>query len=566
MSSHKLQISDGTTTKSFISGDNMALVGYEPITSVDGGLITERFRVNFTSQTPATNTANINTLNKLFLQARNYARTETGAKVYAGLDPGTSGTVWRSRLFDGSIRFNEKVLGKQYDQTIMAEIEWTRQPFWEGALTQIPLTNASATDDTDGITISNRSDGGTAQVETATIVGTIGPAGAGTATVTLTATGLAGSPLATVVDLANDDTPTISAGKMATAMNLVSAITDRFNVSSSGADLIVTRLVPEANDGDLNIAYANTTTSDLVDDPTSVDTTAGSATDHENWVSIKAANVVGDLPAPIKLQLYNSKDADAADEFYVFHNVYSTPASLDHVLEGEDATGATVTAVADGTSSDGFYGSLSYTATVETLIATWALSTTELTYMAGGRFAILARWAADFPYTDMSLRLKLEGTSSVLWTGNLNPILDTRQLHLLDTMRLPPYLAGQSALKGINLKLYALRNESGAHTIKLDYLQLSPISGQGGWKRFLSVDNGVAYQEYFTHDDTEGITYRTDTSSKIIAEFANYGGPIMLVPGAVQKLYMTSCDYNGDAHVDQTWTTKLWYRPRRSSF
>ena len=543
----------------------MALVGYEPITSVDGGLITERFRVNFTSQTPATNTANINTLNKLFLQARNYARTETGAKVYAGLDPGTSGTVWRSRLFDGSIRFNEKVLGKQYDQTIMAEIEWTRQPFWEGALTQIPLTNASATDDTDGITISNRSDGGTAQVETATIIGTIGPAGAGTATVTLTATGLAGSPLATVVDLANDDTPTISAGKMATAMNLVSAITDRFNVTSSGADLIVTRLVPEANDGDLNIAYANTTTSDLVDDPTSVDTTAGSATDHENWVSIKAANVVGDLPSPIKLQLYNSLNgSDATDEVYVFHNVYSTPASLNHILEGEDATGGTVTAIADGTSSDGFYGQLTYTATTETLVATWSIPTATLDYMKGGRFKIMARWAVDFPYTDMYLHAKIIDGNVIKHEGKLKWIPTTRQLHEIDTFDAPTTKNGQISLRAVDLKLYALRGQAGAHTIKLDYLEIVPAST--GWKRFKTDGNGIAYQEYLIHNATEGITYKTDTSAKNGQDFSDYGPPIMMIPNAVQKLYITTCDYNGDAHVEQTWTVKLWYRPRRSAF
>ena len=567
MSAHVLQISDGTTTKSFVTGNDMALIAYEPQTSLSGENITETARVNFTSKTPSTNTTNINTINRLFEQARNYARTETGAKVYIGLDPGTSGTVWRSRVFNGKINMSDEVLAvRQYDQTLQLEIEWERQPFWEGALTAVPLTNASATDDTAGITITNCTDGGTAQVETATVVGTIDPAGAGNASFIVTAAGMTGSGDTTAVAVANDDTATQVATKAATAINLDSDITAMFNITSSGADLILTRLVAAADDGTMNVAYTNGTCSGLTPDATSADTVAGSAANHENWVSIKAAGVTGDLPAPIKLQMYNSLDADAADEIFVFHNVYSTPASLDHFIEGEAATGVTVTATPDATSCADFYGALTYTATTETLVATWAISTTELSYMAGGRFAVLARWAADFPYTNMWLRLKLESSTAVLWTGNLSLIPDTRQLHLLDTLRLPPYLAGQSALKGINMTLYALRAEAGAHTTKLDYLQLSPISGDGGWKRFLSVDNGVAYQEYFTHDDTDNITYRTDTSAKIIAEFADYGGPIMLIPNAVQKLYMSSVDYNGDAHTNQTWTVKLWYRPRRSSF
>ena len=568
MSAHVLRITDGTTTKTFTSGDSMSLVTYDPQVSLNGEDITETFRVNLTSKTPATNTATFQALERLFMQARNYAETETGKRVYAELDPGTSGTAWRSQIRNGRVTLNGEVLAtRQYDQTIMATVTWTRQGFWEGALTAVPLTNASAADDVAGIGISNRADGGTCQVETATIVGTIGPAGAGLADVILTAAGMTGSPITTEVSLANDDTPTQSAVKMAAALNLNSDITDIFNITSSGADLIATRLVAAANDTDMNIAYDNNTTSDLTPDATSANTVAGSATDHENWVSIKAAGVAGDLPAPIKLQMYNSKSgADASDEIYVFHNVYSTPASLDHILEGEEATGGTVTDTPDATSSGGFYAALTYTATTETLVATWALSTTELSYMAGGRFKILARWAADFPYTDMWLRLKLEGANSVLWTGDLSLIPNTRQLHELDTCRLPPYLAGQAALKGINLKLYALRNQAGAHTTKLDYLQLSPISGYNGWKRFVSVDDGVEYQEYFTHDATEGFTYRTDTSSKIIAEFTDYGGDIMLVPNAVQKLYMLSCDESGDAHVEQTWTVKLWYRPRRNVF
>jgi hypothetical protein len=425
----------------------MKLIRYEPRISMNGEDIQEVAEVDFVS-TASANTANIQAINRLFEQARNYERTETGPKVYIEFDPGTSGTAWRSRVKTGGVILHNTILGPwQYDTRFRLKIEWTRQPFWEGALTQIPLTNASATDDTAGITITN----------------------------------------------ANDATA-------------------------------------------------------------------------ENWVSIKAADVVGDLPAPIKLQMYNSKNgADETDEIYVFHNVHSTPASLDHILEGEDATGAGITDTGDATDSGDFFASIAWTATTETLVATWALASADLDYMAGGRFAILARWDAAFPYTNVWLRLKLEGTSSVLYTGNLSLIPDLRGLHWLDTFRLPPYLAGQANLKGVNLKLYALRNTAGEHTIALDYLMLGAISGDNGWKRFVSVDVGIAYQEYFTHDDTEGFTYRTDTSADIIAEFTGYGGPILLTPNAVQKLYFLTADENGLAKVDQTWTIKLWYRPRRNS-
>ena len=571
MSAHVFQISDGTTTKSFISGNDMKLIRYQPLTSLDGEDVTERFSVNFTSKTPATNAANINTINKLFEQAKNYANTKTGAKVYAGFDPGTSGTVQRSLIRTGRIILNDEVLAtRQYDQTLQLEIEWTRQGFWEGALTQIPLSNTSATDDTSGITVNNGNDAGTCQAETAVIVGTI--TGDGNASVTVTATGMAGSPITELVAVLNGDGAGAVATKMAAQLNTNSTITDLFYVSTNGIALIMTKLVPAANDTNLNIAYTNVSCTGLTPDATSNDTTAGSTTVHENWVSIDGSDVVGDIPAPIKVQMYNSyNSANEVDEIYIFHNVYSTPASLTHILEGEAATGATVSRAVAGAgdstiNNSGFYGLLTYTATTETLIATWELATAQLTYMAGGRFAVLSRYHSAFSYNDMSLRIVLTSANgSVLWRGDLVAITNYRALQFIDTLRLPPYLYGQANLKGIYLKLYALRNQAGAHSLYLDYIQLSPISGDGGFKRFLSVDVGVLYQEYFTHDAIEGYTYRTDTSSKIISEFTDYGGSINLVPGASQKLYFNSCDTNEESLVKQTWTVKLWYRPRRNS-
>ena len=426
----------------------MKLIKFEPKASPDGKDITESAEVHFTAVV-ATNRANIQLINRLFEQARNYAKTETGPRVYVDFDPGSSGTAWRSQITDGRVIFDNEVLGPwQYDTRIKTTIEWTRQPFWEGALTAVPLTNASASDDVAGITITNADD--------------------------------------------------------ATA---------------------------------------------------------------ENWVSIKAADVVGDLPAPIKLQMYNSKSgADATDEIYVFNNVYSTPASLAHVYEGEDATGAGITDTGSATDSGDFYADIDWTATTETLIATWAISGAELDYMNGGRFKVLVRWHAAFPYADVWLRINQESANSVIKTGEQRLIPDLRELHELDTQRFgDAELADQAA---INLTLYALRDEAGTHTVELDYLMFGAVDGDNGWKRFTSVDwgvAGVAYQEYFTYDATERKAYRTDTSADNHPEFSEYGGDMMLIPNVVQKMYFLTCDFNGLAKVDQTWTIKLWYRPRRNA-
>ena len=114
---------------------------------------------------------------------------------------------------------------------------------------------------------------GVAQVETVNVVGTITLAG--DATVTVTAAGLTGSPIAVSVAVALSDTATIVATKIAAAMNANAVIAAFFTITSNAADVIFTRTTSAANDATMNIAYTNGTCTGLTPDATSTDTTAG---------------------------------------------------------------------------------------------------------------------------------------------------------------------------------------------------------------------------------------------------------------------------------------------------
>ena len=111
---------------------------------------------------------------------------------------------------------------------------------------------------------------GTAQVETAVIVGTGNSAT--TLDLTTTAAGMTGSPLATSVTIVTGDTAADMAGKCAVALNAVANFTALHRAEASGANLIITKLVAIANDATLNIAY---TGGGSTPDATSNNTTAG---------------------------------------------------------------------------------------------------------------------------------------------------------------------------------------------------------------------------------------------------------------------------------------------------
>lgn len=449
---HLLSITDGAGTVTLASSDKY-IVEYIPQVASDlSQPVRESAKIRFTTSI-STIQSNLQALNRLFDQAANYTRNRSGPKVYVNFQPDTTTGVYRSLLYGGAAQPSDDILKWEWrEKNVSFDVSWTRDPFWEGTITPVPLTNGNGTLTTSGLTVDNCS---------------------GTATY--------------------------------------------------------------------------------------------------NYATIAAANLTGDMPAPFKVEMVNATNgADDSDEVYIFHNVYSTPSAFSHIIEAETGGTALVTSTASGTASAGAYGAMTWSGTSTTKIAEWTLSSSDMSKASGGRFAILARWGDGlFPYGDCWLRFQLESTSGqfVIWRGNFtlpSTLPDGRQLTLLDTLRLPPYLQGQTTIRELILALYGKRNDT-SHTLNLDYIQLSPVSGDSGWLRFKAITNGVAYTLSFVHDAIEGITYRTDGSSNFISDFTQYGGPIMLVPGQDQRLYFLTSDYLGYAKPSQQWTVKLWYRPRRSS-
>lgn len=114
---------------------------------------------------------------------------------------------------------------------------------------------------------------GTAQVETATAVGTIGTAG--NATVVVTAAGMVNSPKTISVAVASADVATAWAAKVRTALAADANVNAFFTVSGAGAAIVLTARAAAANDTAMNVSLANGTNTGITAAPTSANTTAG---------------------------------------------------------------------------------------------------------------------------------------------------------------------------------------------------------------------------------------------------------------------------------------------------
>lgn len=127
---------------------------------------------------------------------------------------------------------------------------------------------------------------GTAQVETATVVAASGATSNGNCVVTVTGATLTGSPLAVTVALTTaSTTATLVATALAAGLQANTAIADKYTVTSSGADIILTVNADSdgnkiANDGTLNIAIPSGL--GITAASTSANTTAGVASSGVN--------------------------------------------------------------------------------------------------------------------------------------------------------------------------------------------------------------------------------------------------------------------------------------------
>lgn len=133
--------------------------------------------------------------------------------------------------------------------------------------TQQKLTFASTSGEDDG--------DDQVQIETQTCAGDVTQNG--NLEVTFTGAYIARSPITVNVAVLNGDTPADYAEKIRVSLKAFSnsAITDVYQVSGAGANIVLTALAATVNDGTLNIAVMKGTSDGITEKPTSTNTQSG---------------------------------------------------------------------------------------------------------------------------------------------------------------------------------------------------------------------------------------------------------------------------------------------------
>ena len=273
------------------------------------------------------------------------------------------------------------------------------------------------------------------------------------------------------------------------------------------------------------------------------DGTAG----HDNFVQIGFAGASGILPAPAQLRIYNDSGGDIGGDIYVYQAILNDVANFPHILEGENGSaGAGVTGTVqsgDASMSNGGDMQLVFSGITEQILVAFSLSSALLNAARGRFYQLVARIV---PITGAINQIKLRimitntnvGTYAVFYLGpQMRPQTNSGNLYILGTIQIPPgSFIYSTGLVSRALILSVQCDDGAGRTIKLDYLQLSPVDGWRLYKpntvfKFPNGkdlwDDGVEFQ--MVYQVPHGSTYSEGNFYKA------YGRPLMIYPDSDRK-------------------------------
>jgi len=302
----------------------------------------------------------------------------------------------------------------------------------------------------------------------------------------------------------------------------------------------------------------------------------------QNRAYIPAGQIVGDMPAPLKLMIANNVAGNFIDEIIIGHGLNAKNTGKMKIEAENNFTagfGTTATTIADANCSNGNYKAVSWTSLSgsEQLLGYWQPNLTDVlqTYTRGNRYMVVMRLRDTVAYTDLWAKLYWGfvvglGVTSSLVSGNLILIPPGRQLVMLDTFRYPSVGTYNVVWDYLLFNLKCVRSTNGATAINLDYLYFIPISGDNGWMRIknsistggLSYAGGSYY--WLTLDPYNSSDFQTYDNQS--ASFAVDGGPIMLFPGVWQYLALLASYSDGTSPISLQTRIKAYYRPRYNLF
>ena len=313
--------------------------------------------------------------------------------------------------------------------------------------------------------------------------------------------------------------------------------------------------------------------------PQSLTMTPGS-----NVAALTAASISGDLPAPVRWEVYNNYNNASPTRDIHIGALLGSSGTWNGLLECESGTAT----ISPGSGSNSTSGSASggnyHTVTVYSIQAAWftttpddptyytrigwALSTSQLNTLNGRAVkphlkfftrpssgsGIQIAWAIRY---DMSG----SGTRQVIYQTDWMDAYANTPYNLMEgpAMHIPPRhlpLDAGASVSNYELLLYARKTTASDSSIAVDYVQLIPIDGYNHW-----YGGWLSYQDTAAQDDAIEVVISRDGTNRSLGYY-NPHPPIVITPNETARFYLQQ-QGGSTSEIARTLQLSGYYRPRR---
>lgn len=287
---------------------------------------------------------------------------------------------------------------------------------------------------------------------------------------------------------------------------------------------------------------------------------------HDNWGEIAAATTAcGPLPMAVRIVLTNNGASMAGRRFYLAHKALGSACGFTHVLEAESGSiNATYgVSASDANCSNGSRVNVSnLPSSVASLIA-WNVGETQAGYATSNWLRMMARFAGLPSSSTIRLRITLkDSTTGVTVAQSKYTNLNTSDaLQVVGTIQLSPNLEGRVTSGSVRVVLEGI--DSAACGFGIDFVDMLSVEAGRGFRYLRPMDesaSGVAVSGGILVDNgIDGGLY-IDGRQNIYQAFGN---PLMLLPNALQRVFVYHDKQSGCAPILSTTTLSIYARPRR---
>ena len=284
---------------------------------------------------------------------------------------------------------------------------------------------------------------------------------------------------------------------------------------------------------------------------------------HWNMFQALAADIAGDLPAPLRLEFRNPS-CPAMPKIYFGEDAHPVSGSFlnSKLFDSHFCSGGS--ASADASCTYGYKTTFTWAGAGEAALGYWLLLAADVGPAGGRYFKPVLRLPGGTGYTDLWLRLRVKDVNdTVIWDGPWALVPAATELVELAPLPAPPNLVELAAAYAqIKVELVAKRLAGGACSLVLDFLQAFPTDT---YFKALAKGSGLILNEYLMVDGIYRLLYASGTrTGQFHSDFAVSGDPAPVVTPGVTAQFQILFQHSPTAvDISKTLGVKAFYHPRK---